>query len=131
MSLLANIVTVLHWIFFVIFPIVGVVYSTRGLLRANPKIQKLFISVLLLTSVSFFVFDGCFLTKLEQALRYQAGELSYSGGLIAHYLKAIGVQVSDDSVFWFLAILILTGILSEIYWNRDKLEKFFIKKEYE
>ena len=118
--LLANLIALLHGLF-VLFLITGVIVSLTGKLKKNRKIEWLFVISLILTTFSFMIFGSCFLTNIEKALRARAGAESYEGGFISHYLGEFGIVVADNMVFWFLTILIVVGIFSEVYHNRKNI----------
>ena len=127
LSILANLIAIFHGVFFVFSLTTGVLLSVFGILKRYKIAEAILVIVLSTTIFSFVFFGSCFLTTWEQSLRIQAGELSYSGGYISHYLAGIGIQVPDIGVFWFLVIFVTAGTISEIYWNRQKLKKFFSK----
>jgi hypothetical protein len=127
LSVLANLIAVFHGIFFVFFLVFGAILSVIGLLKKHRWAEYIFIFVIIYTILSFLLWGSCFFTILEQDLRNQAGELSYTGGFISHYLAEIGIQVLDINVFWFLVISIVAGTIAEIYWNRQALRDFFSK----
>ena len=56
------------------------------------------------------------MTAWEQQLRrLYLPATTYEGGFTAHYLREIGVRVSDAGVFWFIAGVITIGIISLLY----------------
>ena len=121
--LLANIIAIFHGAF-VIFLIIAAIFSLFGQLKKYRKIELTLFMGVAATIASFLLTGECFVTKWEQQLREAAGQ-SYGEGFIATYLAKIGINVTGNFSFWFLATIIKIVILSDIYWNRKEIKKFF------
>jgi len=72
------------------------------------------------TALSFLIFEVCLFTSWEQGLRLAAGEPSYTGGFVSHYLGLIGVKISDQITFITGTVLITAGglrLLLRLKWR--------------
>jgi hypothetical protein len=82
-SLAADLVVALH-LAFILFAVFGALPVTRW-----PRIAWAHLPALAWAAGIMAVGGVCPLTPLEQRLRAEAGEASYSGGFIAHYIEPV------------------------------------------
>jgi hypothetical protein len=73
----------------------------------------------------------CPLTPLEQSLRQHAGEVSYSGGFIAHYLTPILYPdgLTREMQWWIAAFVLVLNLvvysLVFIAWKKKKRRNIY------
>jgi hypothetical protein len=91
--LAADAVLLLH-VLFVVFVVAGLVLIFAGRLMSWAWVRNWWFRVIHLAAIGVVVLQSwlgviCPLTKLEMALRDKAGDTTYAGGFISHWLEAI------------------------------------------
>lgn len=91
--LAADAVLLLH-VLFVVFVIVGLVLILAGKLLSWAWVRNWWFRVIHLAAIGVVVLQSwlgviCPLTKLEMYLRDKAGDTTYAGSFIAHWLESI------------------------------------------
>ena len=108
-NLLADAVLLLH-LSFVVFVVAGGLLVIKWFRLAWLHIPAVCWAIWIEYSGSI-----CPLTPLEQSLRRQAGEASYAGGFIAHYLEPVLYPADlPREMQWWLAALLL-GVNVSVY----------------
>ena len=117
-SLAANGMLILH-IMFVLFVVLGLFAIYLGLLLSWGWVRNFWYRILHLAAITFVVLQSwagliCPLTIWEMQLRELAGEESYEGSFIQHWLQSLLYYQAPDWVF----IIIYTsfGILVGASW---------------
>lgn len=101
--LLADLVLVIHFAF-VVFVIIGLVLTLIGYLMQwqwvrNPWFRWLHLAAIGLVVLQAWAGVICPLTTLENWLRSKAGEVTYAGSFIAHWLRTILFYRAEPWVF--------------------------------
>lgn len=91
--LAADAVLLLH-VLFVVFVVVGLLLIVAGSLMSWDWVRNWWFRVTHLVAIGVVVLQSwlgviCPLTKLEMLLRSKAGETTYAGSFVAHWLEAI------------------------------------------
>jgi hypothetical protein len=91
--LAADAVLLLH-VLFVVFVVAGLVLILAGRLMAWAWVRNWWFRVTHLAAIGVVVLQSwlgviCPLTKLEMALRDRAGDTTYAGGFVSHWLETI------------------------------------------
>jgi hypothetical protein len=91
--LAADAVLLLH-VLFVVFVVVGLLLILAGKRLSWSWVRNWWFRVLHLAAIGVVVLQSwlgaiCPLTKLEMYLRGKAGEATYAGGFVSHWLEAI------------------------------------------
>lgn len=101
-ALLADAVLVLHAAF-VVFVVLGLALIYAGARRwqwvRNPWFRAAHLAAIGIVMAQSWIGMICPLTTLEQALRTWAGESTYTGGFIAHWLERLLYWQVPDWVF--------------------------------
>ncbi|MHC4946824.1 MAG: DUF2784 domain-containing protein [Planctomycetota bacterium] len=102
-GLLADLVLLLHWLF-VAFVVLGLVLVLVGGLRRwrwvrNPWFRIGHLAAIAVVVVQAWTGLACPLTILERDLRTRAGETTYEGAFIAHWLHELLFYDADPWVF--------------------------------
>lgn len=89
----ADVVLALH-VLFVVFVIAGLVFVFLGGLRGwrwvrNRRFRILHLAAIAIVVIQSWIGIICPLTTIEMALRRHAGDATYSGAFIAHWLEDI------------------------------------------
>ena len=117
-GLLADLVLVVH-LGIVVFVILGLILVVTGNLRGWAWVNRLWFRVLHLIAIGFVVVQSwlggtCPLTLLEYWLRTRAGEVTYGGGFIEHWVEWI---LFYDAPTWvFTAAYTVFGVLVVAAW---------------
>lgn len=111
---LADIVMVLH-LAFVVFVVLG-----GFLVLRRPRLAWLHLPVALWGAIVEYAGLTCPLTPLESALRRRAGQESYAGGFIEHYLTASLYPAGLTREHQVLLGTIVVAINVVIYWQVAK-----------
>jgi hypothetical protein len=116
--LLADMVLILH-LMVVAFVLGGLVLIVAGNLRRWKWVNGLYFRLAHLAAIAFVVAEAwlgatCPLTSLEMWLRAQAGDSTYSGGFIEHWLQRI---LYYDAPPWMFSVgYTLFGLLVVLVW---------------
>jgi hypothetical protein len=91
--LVADAVLLLH-VLFVVFVVAGLVLILAGRLMSWAWVRNWWFRVTHLAAIGVVVLQSwlgviCPLTKLEMALRERAGDTTYAGGFVSHWLETI------------------------------------------
>ena len=91
--LAADAVLFLH-VLFVVFVVVGLFLIFAGKLMSWDWVRNWWFRVIHLVAIGIVVLQSwlgviCPLTKLEMALRDRAGDTTYAGGFVSHWLETI------------------------------------------
>ncbi len=91
--LAADAVLLLH-VLFVVFVVAGLVLILAGRLMSWAWVRNWWFRVTHLAAIGVVVLQSwlgviCPLTKLEMALRDRAGDTTYAGGFVSHWLETI------------------------------------------
>jgi hypothetical protein len=91
--LAADAVLLLH-VLFVVFVVAGLALVLAGRLMSWAWVRNWWFRVIHLAAIGVVVLQSwlgviCPLTKLEMALRDKAGDTTYAGGFISHWLESI------------------------------------------
>ncbi len=91
--LAADAVLLLH-VLFVVFVVVGLLLILAGRLLSWDWVRNWWFRVIHVAAIGVVVLQSwlgviCPLTKLEMYLRGKAGEATYAGGFVSHWLEAI------------------------------------------
>jgi len=117
-ALLADAVLLLH-IAFVLFVVLSLVLIYIGKLRNWPWVRNRWFRAVHLSCIVVVVLQAwlgiiCPLTTLEMHLRKQAGEATYPGSFVAHWL---GELLYYDAPHWvFAATYTLFGLAVAVSW---------------
>ena len=89
----ADAVLLLH-VLFVVFVVAGLALVLAGKLMSWAWVRNWWFRVIHLAAIGVVVLQSwlgviCPLTKLEMALRDKAGDTTYAGGFISHWLESI------------------------------------------
>jgi hypothetical protein len=118
--LAADAVLLLH-LLFVVFVIAGLVLTLVGGLRSWAWVRNWWFRVTHLAAIGVVVLQSwlgviCPLTKLEMALRDRAGDTTYAGGFISHWLETI---LYYRAPAWVFAVVYTAfGVLVLLSWFR-------------
>lgn len=106
-SLLADVVMLVH-LSFVLFAVAGGLLVLKWLRLVWLHIPAVCWAIWIEYSGSI-----CPLTPLEQSLRQHAGEVSYSGGFIAHYLGPILYPegLTREMQWWIAAFVLVLNLV--------------------
>jgi hypothetical protein len=117
--LAADAVLFLH-VLFVVFVVVGLVLILLGSLLSWAWVRNWWFRVTHLAAIGVVVLQSwlgaiCPLTKLEMLLRSKAGDATYAGSFVSHWLEAILYYRAPAWVFAacytaFAAIVVLTWV---------------------
>ncbi len=118
--LAADGILVLH-VTFVVFVILGLVLVLVGGLRGWRWVRNPWFRGLHLAAIGFVVLQAwlgrvCPLTHWEMALREQAGEATYRGAFMAHWLQQLLYYQAPPWVFALLYSLFGLLVLASWYW---------------
>lgn len=99
----ADLVLALHGSF-VVFVVLGLVFILIGGVRGWPSIRNPWFRLAHLLAIGVVVAQAwlgaiCPLTTLEMALRSRAGDATYSGGFIAHWVETLLYHEAPPWVF--------------------------------
>lgn len=117
--LAADAVLLLH-VLFVVFVIVGLILILAGKLLSWAWVRNWWFRVIHLAAIGVVVLQSwlgviCPLTKLEMYLRGKAGDTTYAGSFVAHWLESILYYQAPAWVFAacytaFAAIVVLSWV---------------------
>ena len=117
--LAADAVLLLH-VLFVVFVIVGLILILAGKLLSWRWVRNWWFRVMHLAAIGVVVLQSwlgviCPLTKLEMFLRGKAGDTTYAGSFIAHWLESILYYQAPAWVFAacytaFAAVVVLSWV---------------------
>lgn len=117
MLIIANIIAIFHGLV-----LVGLFVGP--ILLFSPKrhlaLERGFLIIGGLTTLSFIITGACFLTTWEKQLRLAAEAPSYSGGFIRHYLGTIDISIPDIASTIIISLFIIIGF-SRIIWLNSNL----------
>lgn len=104
--LTADLILALH-VLFVVFAVLGAAAIYAGLWRSWRWVRNYWFRVLHLGSIVFVMLDAwagliCPLTIWEMQLRNKAGDVTYSGSFIQHWLQSLLYYDAPDWVFTFV-----------------------------
>jgi len=114
MRVLANIVALVHGL--VVLPML--VIGPIALFFIKERViwlERTYLIIGIATIVSFILTGGCYLTDLEQNLRLEAGQPSYTSGFVRHYLGLVGIDMPDLATTITLTLLLIAGMGRLIY----------------
>ena len=117
-QLLADLVLVFHFAI-VIFIVLGLLLIVIGGVRRWRWVRNRWFRYLHLVAIGFVVIQAwlgklCPLTYLENSLRDKAGEATYSGSFIGHWIQSV---LYYDLPFWVFTVLYtLFGLIVFICW---------------
>ena len=116
--LAADAVLLLH-VLFVVFVVAGLVLILAGRLLSWVWVQNWWFRAIHLAAIGVVVLQSwlgviCPLTKLEMALRDRAGDTTYAGGFVAHWLETI---LYYRAPAWAFAVVYTAfGVLVVLSW---------------
>ncbi len=83
-------------------------------------LENIFILIGGATILSYVLTGACFLTTIEQKIRFRIdSELSYSGGFVSYYLRSIGINFPDLATTFLIAFMFIFGTVA-IWSHRRK-----------
>lgn len=120
--LTADALLIVHFAF-VLFVVIGLVLILLGRLREWDWVRNRWFRVVHLLSISIVVLQSwfgaiCPLTSWENSLRERAGDTSYSGAFIAHWVEEILYYQFSTWVFGVCYTIFGIIVIAAWYWVR-------------
>ncbi|WP_237057482.1 DUF2784 domain-containing protein [Microbulbifer sediminum] len=120
----ADLVLFLH-VLFVAFVVSGLLLILAGKLRGwswvrNPRFRLAHLLAIAVVVLQAWLGEICPLTTWEMALRERAGEATYSGSFIAHWLESILYYRAPAWVFALCYTLFGMLVLLSWFWVRPR-----------
>ncbi len=120
--ILADLILVFHFLF-IIFVVGGQLLIIFGLVFKWPWVRNYWFRILHLAAIWFVVVQAwvgeiCPLTSWENTLRARAGEATYAGGFIQHWLHKVIFFQAEPWVFGL--VYTLFGLLVLLTWVYGK-----------
>jgi len=120
----ADAVLVLH-VLFVLFVVIGLVLIISGKLLAwswvrNPWFRLLHLLAIFIVVLQAWAGVACPLTDWEMLLRTQAGDATYSGSFIAHWMESLLYYHAPGWVFTLIYTIFGTAVLMSWFWVRPR-----------
>ncbi len=121
MYLLLYALVLFHGLF--VLPIIFVVPFILAFSKKKLRfLENIFILIGGVTILSYILTGACFLTAIEQKIRFKIDpELSYSGGFVSYYLGSIGINFPDLATTFLIILMFIFGMV--VIWNRRKKKK--------
>lgn len=118
--LAADAVLVLH-VLFVVFVVVGLLLIITGRLLSWAWVSNWWFRISHLVAIGVVVLQSwlgviCPLTRLEMALREKAGDATYAGGFVSHWLETILYYRAPAWVFAVCYTVFGLLVLLSWYW---------------
>jgi len=122
--LLADTLLFVH-VLFVLFVLIGLVLILAGKLAdwawvRNPWFRLAHLAAIGIVTVQSWIGVICPLTTLEMALRARAGDATYPGSFIAHWLDTILYYEAPAWVFTIFYTVFATVVVVSWFWVRPR-----------
>ena len=122
--LAADIVLLLH-VLFVAFVGIGMLLIFIGKVRAWSWVRNPWFRLAHLVAIAVVVIQSwfgliCPLTSIEMALRSRAGDTSYSGSFISHWLESILYYQVSPWVFVIFYMAFAAIVIASWFWIRPR-----------
>lgn len=120
----ADSILVVHGLF-VVFVVTGLLFILLGKALGWSWVRNFWFRVAHLAAIAFVVLQSwfgaiCPLTLWEMQLRAQAGEVTYAGSFIAHWLQELLYYHAPDWVFLLAYTLFGALVVGSWFWVRPR-----------
>jgi len=120
----ADLILLLH-VLFVAFVIIGLLLIVAGKLRSwfwirNPWFRLMHLAAITIVVIQSWLGVLCPLTSIEMFLRSQAGDSTYSGSFISHWLESILYYQLPPWVFVVCYMAFGAVVVASWFWVRPR-----------